>query len=232
MLQLRSVFALLLIASLGVIACADDDDDFDSSDPPTGGKGGRDAGSQSGRDAGRDSGAPDPDADPDDPCVVALHVDDCCGSYEPVRLSAVQEDECLQAVPASSVFGSDLVKRCMMKTDASCDPGRCNQRPLPPSRSAIADGAGCRYADECNKDSECVAARSIGGCCNCPEPTPAKLLDVNRCVVHEDEPSSEWPLGCAGCNLPVDCGECEPSDPARCGTRGSLRVCVAAESRE
>jgi hypothetical protein len=219
-----------LIAS----GCGDDD----VGDPPERANG-RDSGTKPGgsRDASagsiRDGGGSRRDAgqDPnvDDPCVVALHVVECCKRYEPLRRSEVDAVECLQAVPSSTVFSADLVRRCMMKAGASCDPARCNARPSPPSRVAVADGAACRYADECKKDGDCVPAVSIAGCCNCAEPLPAQLFAVNECVVDEGTPSREWPLGCAGCTLPVDCDVCAPSAKPRCASRDSLRVCTSAE---
>ena len=222
MTGLRLLPALLLAGSTCLFACSDDSKTIAA-------RAGRDAGDGGDRDGGRpvrDAG--EQDAGSAGPCVVALRIDDCCGRYEPLRRAEVEADECLQAVPASTVFGADLVERCMTKAAASCDPARCNPPPPAPSRIAVADGAGCRFADECSEDSDCAPGLSIAGCCHCAKPLPAALFELNECVVPEGTPTREWPLGCPGCDLPVSCTLCAESKAPSCEKRGSFNLCSEA----
>lgn len=160
-------------------------------------------------------------------CVVALHIETCCQWYEPVTRAQLAANHCLLAVPASRVLGNDLAQACIGKGDAAtCDVTDCYMRPASPSRVAVPDGAGgCRYADECSRDDDCVIAASSTNCCDCPESMPRALLATNPCLLRSGDP---WPDGgiCPACGLPVLCGMCTPPETApHCTIRDGFGLC-------
>ena len=163
-----------------------------SAGAPTGGAGGSFGG-----------GLPVPKAE----CIVAVHADQCCTPPVPVTAAAMAADPCLvpyglEFLPAT-MAACPAVERCLAY---DCGFSR------PPSRIAAPDPAsenGCRFANECATEADCIVATDVRGCCGCPAVFPKDLTLVNPCISPPGPPAGVvCNNNCSG----VVCGPC-PSPP-------------------
>jgi hypothetical protein len=156
-----------------------------------------------------------------DSCLVARHLDTCCGTFEAVRRSALIMDECLVPYPGTGL-DETLTQRCLAKSPTDCTLVDCAAQPAP-SRIARSNGmGGCTYGDECQNDEGCVVVSDVSACCACPESWPMSLVDENPCLRVGGKPSAS----CPSCTAPVQCGMCPaPIETATCLIRDSFSVC-------
>lgn len=143
---------------------------------------------------------------PDDECVAAIRVDQCCAQAQPVPRSELEADGCLVLFP-SGLRATELPD-CPGYDPEACAAVDCDG-PSAPSRLVRADGGGaCQFVDECETVEDCVQGLDFGTCCDCPAPMPRALVEDDECLAAVG--SSDRPT-CADCSN-VLCEQCPELD--------------------
>ena len=118
-----------------------------------------------------------------------------------------------------------LGEACLEQARERGEVSGTGERYWAPSRIAEPDGqGGCRFANECAQDSDCVVANDLSRCCP-PGPWPSAAVEAEPCLTLEhppvDHPSY---LAC----MPWACGPagfCGYSGEPSCVEEDGLRVC-------
>lgn len=150
-----------------------------------------------------------------DPCIVALHLDQCCVNPVAVRASALAADPCLAQWPLSALDENNF----WCKDQRHCDGGpNCDfYVPQSLSRSAGEVDGECALVDECATNADCAWGINSGECCACPWVYPKGLFEGHACVFeysssrdfdgvpsHVCEGVTCEGVGCLDCPVPVD----------------------------
>jgi hypothetical protein len=132
-------------------------------------------------------------------CLVAVRVNTCCPVPVAAPRDRVLEDPCLVPWPAEEI-------------PEGCEPTGCPSTCIPVepvSRLAEPDPeGGCRFANECNQDSDCATGFDRRRCCSCAAAVPKALITADPCVVRVDSDLAS-PAACRA-RCPDDCPGCPP----------------------
>lgn len=217
---LRHVVVPVLVAIGLAVACGGKTKDNLGASGDAGAAGNAGAG---GTPATRDAGTV-----PASDCVIAVRTDTCCDNPRAVTRAEVEADLCLETF-RPTVFAPE----CQAAQPPECELVDCDFGPLP-SRLVAPDGAGCRFTDECDTDSDCTVAFDYRQCCvQCSSRiVPRELVRTEPCVTEELVPGAA-PAGCTPPACPdIPCAPCPPERPEpQCVVDpdpGALKTCVQA----
>jgi hypothetical protein len=161
-------------------------------------------------------------------CVIAIRVDACCTTAQPVAGSQLQLDPCLLQWPLKP--GLDIPAACKAKWTVDCGALDCTWMPGKTRLVSLVGGV-CTWKSECTSDAECGAAIDARRCCTCPAGYPRELIAQDPCLESAETPATVFPPpGCtdaADCSM-VDCIACPPPATPRCEVtnQSTLRRCT------